>query len=215
MLTNKERDMHRVHEQRELENHHQKMNDAISNGEYTPQPDRWCDNCAEETAPTVGLAPPENDPECSACGWDYIEDLEVRCDTMEKASTKLHKLLRAKNKEIGDLARENTALTQSMEITTTALQGTFQRIGDLTEENIEVKESTELSWLTEVTRLNEALDEMTKENAALKNACEEKDDTIKRLRAAMDEDRSNCDKLLEAAIKSADASRKELEHWGY
>ena len=171
-----------VHEQEELENHHRKMDDAISCGDYTPQPDRWCDNCAEETAPTVGLAPPENDPECSACGWDYIEDLEVRCDTMEKASTKLHKLLRAKNKDIGELIQGNTGLTQSMEVTVTALQGAFQRIGDLTEEN-----------------------------TALKDACEEKDDTIKRLRAAMDEDRSNCDKLLEAAIKSAEDRLKELE----
>ena len=114
MLTNKERDMHRVHEQRERENHQRKMDEAISNGEYTPQPDRWCDNGAEETSPTVGLAPPENDPECSACGWDYIEDLEVRCDTMEKASTKLHKLLRAKNKQIDDLATGNIALNNSI-----------------------------------------------------------------------------------------------------
>jgi len=182
MLTNKERDMLEVHEQEELENHHRKMDDAISCGDYTPQPDRWCDNCAEETAPTVGLAPPENDPECSACGWDYIEDLEVRCDTMEKASTKLHKLLRAKNKDIGELIQGNTGLTQSMEVTVTALQGAFQRIGDLTEEN-----------------------------TALKDACEEKDDTIKRLRAAMDEDRRNCDKILEAAIKSAEDRLKELE----
>jgi hypothetical protein len=182
MLTNKERDMLEVRQQEELENHHRKMDDAISCGDYTPQPDRWCDNCLEPTAPEEGLVAPESDPECSACGWDYIEDLEVRCDTMEKAGTKLRKLLQAKNKQIGDLTQENTTLYQSMEITTTALQGTFQRICELAEEN-----------------------------AALKNACEEKDDTIKRLRAAMDEDRSNCDKLLEAAIKSAEDRLKELE----
>ena len=115
MLTNKERDMLESHEQEELENHHRKMDEAISCGDYTPQPDRWCDNCAEETAPTVGLVAPESDPECSACGWDYIEDLEVRCDTMEKTSIRLHKLLRAKNKQIGELTQENIALKNALE----------------------------------------------------------------------------------------------------